>query len=351
MGTPSGRGEVAVGAAAGAPSCRSMPDLGAPRSRASSNSFTTPALRSIGGRSKPPVTCKPRALQVRLSAPASPRSISSGVGRVVRRARRRGAWPRPRTTLARVPPWTTPTLTEMPRSRSWSASIGQDLARQLANGADAPCPDRRRRAPTRRARRARTAPRPCGWSSARRRAATARAPAPPRSRRASASISARDVVAADLFVGRPQHDDAGVGRRAPCQQRPRREHGEADAGLHVEDAGAVQPAAVTLERHAFELPDRPHRVEVAEDQDLARRRCRSWRAGDRRRGRRRGARERARRAPRARRQLGAAAIDRLQIVGGRFDRHERFDEVEQPVLCAGNSSGSRVIGSRLPVMP
>ena len=48
-----------------------------------------------------------------------------------------------------------------------------------------------------------------------------------------------------------------------------------DARLHVEDARAVQPVAVAPQRHALERADRPHRIEVAEQQHRRPRRRRS----------------------------------------------------------------------------
>ena len=44
---------------------------------------------------------------------------------------------------------------------------------------------------------------------------------------------------------------------------------DGDAGLHVEDAGAVEPPVLLAQRHALELADVPDRVEVAEEQRLA----------------------------------------------------------------------------------
>ena len=41
-------------------------------------------------------------------------------------------------------------------------------------------------------------------------------------------------------------------------------------GLHVERAGAMEPAVPDLHRHLRERPDRPHGIEVAEQQDLSR---------------------------------------------------------------------------------
>ena len=38
--------------------------------------------------------------------------------------------------------------------------------------------------------------------------------------------------------------------------------------LHVEDAWPVQPAVLLAKGHALDLPDVPHRIEVAQDERL-----------------------------------------------------------------------------------
>jgi len=140
--------------------------------------------------------------------------------------------------------------------------------------------------------------------------------------------------AADLFVGRPQHHDLAVREPASVEHGSRRQGGESNAGLHVEYAWAIQAAGLALERHAIELADRPDRVEMAEHQDLAsaaaethsqvvpRRRCRD-------------ARDDTAQCGQPRRQLSTTVVHRHGIVAGRFDRHQGFDEVEQPVALAG----------------
>ena len=90
---------------------------------------------------------------------------------------------------------------------------------------------------------------------------------------ASASISAREVVlpvSSSVVHSMTMRQSI---ERAALDQRARRQRGEADAGLHVEHAGPMQLAAFALQRHALELADRPHRVEVAEQQDLPRARA------------------------------------------------------------------------------
>ena len=87
-------------------------------------------------------------------------------------------------------------------------------------------------------------------------------------RRASSSIAARDVSlptsssVVQSMTMRWLSGDAGLEERAGGQHR------DGDAGLHVEDAGAVQAPARSGQRHPVELADRPHGVEVAEQQDL-----------------------------------------------------------------------------------
>jgi hypothetical protein len=76
--------------------------------------------------------------------------------------------------------------------------------------------------------------------------------------------------AADLFICRPQHHDAAVVEAGAIDDRAGRQHRQRDPGLHVEHARPMQPTAFAFERHAGELADGPHRVEVAEQQDLPR---------------------------------------------------------------------------------
>ena len=140
-------------------------------------------------------------------------------------------------------------------------------------------------------------------------------------------------------------DDAAVVERAAIDARARRQRRQADAGLHVEHAGPVQPAAFALERHPLELADRPHRVEVAEQEDLPRAAAEAGAqviAG----GGRWHARHRAADRLEPRRQLGAAAIDRGRIVARRFDRDERFDELEQPIVIGEAVVETQAIASR-----
>ncbi len=115
------------------------------------------------------------------------------------------------------------------------------------------------------------------------------------------------------------------------ENRPRRQRGEPDAGLHVEHAGAVELSALALQRHPRELPDRPHRVEVAEQQDLLRavsERDSQMIPG----GRRRYPRDRAAERFEPRGELSAATVHRCGIVAGGLDRHEGFGELQQPLM-------------------
>src|SRR5438067_2942067 len=59
-------------------------------------------------------------------------------------------------------------------------------------------------------------------------------------------------------------------RRAGLEERAAREHADGDARLHIEDARTVQPPVDARERHPVELADGPDRVEMTEEQDLAR---------------------------------------------------------------------------------
>ncbi len=137
--------------------------------------------------------------------------------------------------------------------------------------------------------------------------------------------------AADLLIGRPQHHELALGQLAAVEQRARRQRRETDAGFHVEHAGAVQLAALALQRHRLELPDRPHRVEVAEQQDLARAAA-EGRSQVSAGGRRLDAGDLAAKTFQPRGQFSTAAIDRRRIVTRRFDCHERLDELEQPFV-------------------
>ena len=138
--------------------------------------------------------------------------------------------------------------------------------------------------------------------------------------------------AADLLVRRPQHHRLAVSR-PPARSRARvASVARRDARLHVEHAGPVQAPAVARDRHSSQLPDRPHRVEVAEQQHLSRAAAEAGAqviAG----GRRLGSRDELPPSASSRaRQLRTTAIDGRRIVAWRFDGDERFDELEQPVV-------------------
>src|SRR5262249_29397067 len=100
-------------------------------------------------------------------------------------------------------------------------------------------------------------------------------------------------------------------------------------GLHVEDAGAVQAPVRPDQRHALELSDGPHRVEVAEEENLCRaapKFCKEVIAavGPRQ------SRDASADAPEAAGQLGAAPIDRRLVGARRLGADQRVDRVEEP---------------------
>ena len=108
---------------------------------------------------------------------------------------------------------------------------------------------------------------------------------------------------------------------------------DGDAGLHVEHAGAVQPAVRSrVSGMRVELADRPDRVEVSEQQDLRRA---AAKLGQQMIAALRSGQPRHAAADRLepRRELGAAAIDRGLVGGRRFERDERLDGLEQPVVA------------------
>ena len=168
------------------------------------------------------------------------------------------------TTFDRVPPSMTPTLTVTPRSASFSASIAR-IWRAISRIALAPAPGF---APA------------CDGHAVRDELELADALARGLHRtarqrrfehehrvvlsRASRSIAARDValptsssvVASSVTRGRaPSAGSPAATTRAG--RDPNRQ-----ARLHVEHARPVQPAVAFLDRHAGDLADRPHRVEV-----------------------------------------------------------------------------------------
>jgi len=98
----------------------------------------------------------------------------------------------------------------------------------------------------------------------------------------------------------------------------------------VADAGAMEAAVGSRERHPLELAHRPHRVEMAEQQNL-RRAAAEFReqmiAAIGARQSRNTAADRL--EPRG--ELGAASIDRGLVGRRRFDPHERFGRLENPI--------------------
>ncbi len=77
--------------------------------------------------------------------------------------------------------------------------------------------------------------------------------------------------ASSLFVGSEQEDDAARGQSILSGQSSDREHTDADARLHVKNTGTVELSVGILhDRHAFQLTDRPHGVEVTQQEHLGR---------------------------------------------------------------------------------
>ena len=90
-------------------------------------------------------------------------------------------------------------------------------------------------------------------------------------------------LAADLFIGRPQHHCPAGLERAALEHGPRGQRREADARFHVEHAGTMQPSAVALERHCAPAARQATPCRNARAEESAACRCQRWRAGDRRR--------------------------------------------------------------------
>ena len=80
----------------------------------------------------------------------------------------------------------------------------------------------------------------------------------------SSSIRRREVPLPTSSSDRPEHDDPRRCRWRDGAQRADRQQRDGQAGLHVEDARAVEPAVRLAERHPLELADIPDGVEVAE---------------------------------------------------------------------------------------
>jgi len=136
--------------------------------------------------------------------------------------------------------------------------------------------------------------------------------------------------AAGFFVGGPQHHDARLVQRLAGQERARGQRGEANAGLHVEDAGAMEPPLHADERHRRQLADGPHRVEVPEQEDLvdatAELRLKMIAARV----------TRVASDPRTKRrelplELQAAPVYRGLVVGRRFAGDQRRDQAQHPL--------------------
>ena len=145
-------------------------------------------------------------------------------------------------------------------------------------------------------------------------------------------------VAARLLVGRPQHDDRGRRRGGASANSARVASMPSEIPAFMSNMPGPRADRRRAERHACELSDRPDRVEVAEQQDLARRRRRTPRADGRppRLPRRRVIRAAQRRQ--TARQLHAAAIDGGFVVGRRFEPDQRLDGVDEPALLRPGSS-------------
>ena len=186
------RGEIAVRPAAGRPFAQLASEGGGHVRRAREEPATA-AVRSIGGRSKPPLTVRRvpgrRRVQRRGTPTRRRRPPRASGARTSIVARASSATTFGRRAARHDPDVDADARAADPASRS----IAAIWARQLVDGARALCRDRARRGRRRRGRSARTRRSPCAPSSARRPAATARARARRADCRASASIVARDV--------------------------------------------------------------------------------------------------------------------------------------------------------------
>ena len=120
-------------------------------------------------------------------------------------------------------------------------------------------------------RRARTRRNPCAPFSPRRRAATVRAPARASLRRASSSIAARDVP---LPISSSVVHSMTM-RRRERRRRPRAARASPACAMAIPAFMSKTPGPCSRpfearQRHPRELADRPHRVEMTEQQDLRR---------------------------------------------------------------------------------
>ncbi len=147
--------------------------------------------------------------------------------------------------------------------------------------------------------------------------------------RAHASIVWRDVPLPISSSVVHSIVTCGASASASSRKRANREHRDADAGLHVEDAGTVQPAGFLANRHAIELADRPDGVEVAEQQDAAPD-ARKLGADVIAAGAAVEARDRSADRFEAPRQLRAAPIHGGLVGAGRFERDEGLDGFAHP---------------------
>ena len=203
-----------------------------------------PRARSSGGRSKPPSTSRRVARQPRLQRAErrSSRRASAIVGTRTSMLRARDVGD---DVGARAAGDHADVDARRRAPRSCSASIGENLARQLVDRAGAlPGIEAgvRRHAVNGRARTRRT---PFGCVLTRAAGQRRLQDEHRRARRASASIDRARRPAADFLVRGPEHDDArrvgdGFEQRAQSPACATR-----DAGLHVEDARAVEPAVVS----------------------------------------------------------------------------------------------------------
>ena len=74
-------------------------------------------------------------------------------------------------------------------------------------------------------------------------------------------------AAADLLVGRGQHDHASVELDMELGERLEREKRQAQPGFHVEHTGSVEPVAIAPQRGLLPFLRRPDGIHVAENQD------------------------------------------------------------------------------------
>ena len=119
--------------------------------------------------------------------------------------------------------------------------------------------------------RSRTRHSPCGWSSAHPPGSAGSSTSTASLRRASVSSSARDDAAAGFLVGRPQHHDAGVGRRRRSAKSARvASIANPIPAFMSSTPGPRSSSPTRANGMRCKLTHRPDRVEVTEKENLAR---------------------------------------------------------------------------------